>query len=489
MPQEKFNRDALRKRRRREVRPNVAALDALESRVLLAAASIAIDGTLVVTGTSDADALTLRLAPTDPTLVQVQDGVTTLFAFRLDRVNAISIDLGDGDDTLNVDTVPGLVTGVAAEVPVRIVGGAGNDALLVSGAPATGVVTQTLSFGPDAGSGTLVSRTGGAAGAAPSQSLSFAGMESLADTSSAASLTVLGGDGSNIVELTAGPLAGGATHTGTLRFIDVTPCPVGTPVAPAADTSVTATDSTATPATAAIDARDPESRREAKRLAKQAKKEAQRLAKEAKRLAREQKRAAAAAKRKGIEPVARPAPAVPAAPSPETFVIDRAHLAVHFANKSALVLDTAGGDDRFDLNFPGPTPAGLQTLTIVGGAGHDLIAERATAPGITVLRTETEGTSPTRDFALTTECPAPHLPPIENPPPPPAGLSAATSSRDRDAGSSTSASSSRDADAKASQDKDESASEDRDASSSGSSSDRDANASNDRNASSASNGD
>ena len=473
-------------RRRAHARPPGAptpAVDALEGRTLLAA-SIAADGTLVVTGTDGADEVTLRRGA-DPTLLNVQEGETTLFVFLLDRVGSVSVQLGGGDDAFNIDMIPGLLTGADGDLSIRVDGGAGNDSVLVFGVPPGGplALEQVLTVGPGAGDGTLVSR----AGATPAQSLAFANVESLVDTSAAATLTLAGSDAANVVELTAGPLAGGVVPTATVRFFDVTPCPVA-PLVPPAQAAVAAAPASAAAAspTAAVDARDPEARREAKRLAKEAKKEAQRharqarleaqrAAKEAKRLARGQK----LAQRKKLAPPASASASPVPAPSAETFVIDRTHLSVHFANKAAVTIDARGGDDRIDLNATGAAPAALPSLAVDGGDGIDRVAERAVPAGVSVRRANVEGSGTARDFALVTECPAAHVPPIPaSPPPLPPGLgsSAATSSRDRDATSSAGASSSRNASSS------HSASSSRDADADGSGDDsgasRDANASN-----------
>src|SRR5205807_2411334 len=202
-----------------------------------------------------------------------------------------------------------------------------NDSLLVFGSPAAGAVDERLTVGPDADSGTLVSRTA----SAPAQTVQFAALEALVDTSTAASLTLAGSDARNVVELTSGPLAGGVTQTATARFFDVVPCQSATMTQPAAPQPVTVQDAAgqlagshtaappaapaaAAPTPAAVDPRDPAARREAKRLAKEAKRQAKLLAKEAKRRAQESKRAAAALKKRGG---AKSAPAAaPPTPAP-----------------------------------------------------------------------------------------------------------------------------------------------------------------------------
>lgn len=391
----------------------MAVIDPLERRCLLAA-SLAADGTLEVIGTDGPDAITLRLGA-GANHLNVQEGTTTLFVFLLDRITSVSVKLGAGDDTLNLDTGPGLLSGAAGELPIRFEGGDGTDALRVFGAPAGGGVSEILTIGPAAGAGTLTSRA--AAGFA--QSVQFAGVESFVDTSAAALFTVAGTDGSNLVELTSGPPAGGVTPTGTVRFSDVSPVSATASVGPNSTTTTSDSGRADVAAAGSVSgALTPISRKEAKRQAKEAKREAQKLAKEAKRLAREQKRAEGVRNRKGAAgPVA--VPAQPAAPQTESFRIDRIHFPIHFANKAAVTIEARGGDDRIDLNFAGAAPAGLASLTIDGGAGADRLYEQSAPVGVAVLRVNVEATSTTRDFTLVTDRPPVVEPPIPDAPPPP----------------------------------------------------------------------
>lgn len=388
----------------------MAVVDVLERRCLLAA-SLAADGTLQVTGTDGPDVVTLRLGASANHL-NVQEGTTTLFVFLLDRVNSVSVRLGGGNDTLNLDTGPGLLLGARGEMPIVIDGEGGTDALHVFGAPAGGNVNEVLTVGPAAGSGMLASRVA----AGPTQSVRFGSVESFVDTSAAVMFTAVGNDGQNVVELTSGPLAGGVTPTGTVRFLDVapTPAPAFTGSSPTKIANESAPMAVGRGSSASI---APLSRRDARRQGKEAKREAQKLAKEAKRLARAQKRAERLQKRKGA-----PAPAAalpqPAGRRSEAFQIDRDHVAVHFANKAAITIEAKGGDDRIDLNIAGATPAGLASLTIDGGAGADRLYEQAVPVGVAVLRANIEATPTTRDYTLIADRPPLVEPPIPDAPPP-----------------------------------------------------------------------
>ena len=503
----------IKPRRRLSRRPAAAppTPQALEQRVLLAAV-LTPDGTLAVTGTDGADEVTVRIG-SNPADVHVQEGTAALYIYARDRVRAIAIDLGAGEDVLHLDQANGLITGTAGgEITVGVNGGAGNDTLVVVGSPATGAVDQVLTIGPDAGGGTLVSRAAGGA----AQTVRFSGTETLADTSAAASLTLIANDATgavvtglrNVIELSAGPLANGVTQTATARFYDATlqgiggasaqppasaaaqPASAGAAEPGAGTGAGTGASTSGNPAAAAADdASDPAARRRAKLAAKQAakaaKREAQRQAKlarlEAQRRAREQRQAA---RRGGADAAALAA----AAAGAERLAISATHLAVHFANKAAVTIQTGAADDRVEVNLPA-APAGLRSLTVDGGTGTDRLAEVALPAGVTVQRPNVEATSAARDWVLvnpnpTPPGPGPLVPNTPEPvPPPPApvpgggggrdpGSSASTSSSDRDGSSSSgSASSSHDASASASastssRDADASGSSDRDTSSS-----------------------
>jgi hypothetical protein len=382
-------------------------VDPLESRALLAATLLA-DGTLQVTGSEGPDQVTLRRGA-EPNKLNVQEGATTLFVFLLDQVNSIDINLGAGDDALNVDMTPGLLTAPSGDLPIRIDGGVGNDSLHMLGAPAGGAWSEVLSLGADPGAGTLVGRVA----AGPAQALQFAGLESVVDTSVAASLSLAGNDARNVIEVTAGPLVGGVTPSGAVRFFDVSPAqPTPTPPSPGPSTP------------------DADPKHDAKRLAKAAKKEAKReakrLAKEAKRLAREQRKADESARKRKTAPPAEPAPPVVVSAavtaSAESLAVNRAYLTIYFANKAAVTLDAQAGDDRVDVNLTGAAPAGLQTLSIDGGAGADALARQSVPAGVTLQELNLESTSATRNFATTsTTAPAVEPPVPAEPPPTPAG--------------------------------------------------------------------
>jgi pyruvate/2-oxoglutarate dehydrogenase complex dihydrolipoamide acyltransferase (E2) component len=397
------------------------AIDPLEPRTLLSA-SIALDGTLQVAATDGPDAVTVRHG-VNPNLINIQVG-TTLYVFALDRVKQVSIDLGAGDDTVEVDTSAGLLTGVSGDLPVRIDGGSGSDSIMITGAP-SGVsagVDETFAPGPDAHSGTITGRIGSGS----AQVVSYLNMESAADVSTAKSLTVVGNDGTNVVDLSAGPTLGGVTPTGSVKVYDIgtTPPPTTTPPPP----TTTPPPSSGGGHTGGNDDEEEEkptskdkdaekAAKEAEKAAKKAADAAKKAAKEAAKKAREQakeekkgdKKGAKGHKggdKKGAKHGKRAASASPAAasataaPSAETLLVGRAYLPLVFANKGAVTIDAGAGDDRLVLNLPGTAPAGLQTLTLDGGAGADHLAEQAPPAGATLNRANVEATSSAPDFVL-----------------------------------------------------------------------------------------
>jgi Ca2+-binding RTX toxin-like protein len=86
------------------------------------------DGVLEVAGSSQADAISLRLAPGDPTTLQVDLDSDGTPEFSVARSTFTSIDVRGraGDDTIRVDQSGGQFT----DQPVTLRGGSGNDTLI-----------------------------------------------------------------------------------------------------------------------------------------------------------------------------------------------------------------------------------------------------------------------------------------------------------------------------------------------------------------------
>jgi Ca2+-binding RTX toxin-like protein len=86
------------------------------------------NGTLNVVGDGAGDRLALRLAPGDPSTLQldVGDDGTTDFAFDRSTFTAIHVAAGGGDDVVRIDQINGLFT----DDSVTMDGGSGNDTLL-----------------------------------------------------------------------------------------------------------------------------------------------------------------------------------------------------------------------------------------------------------------------------------------------------------------------------------------------------------------------
>jgi len=86
-----------------------------------ASASVA-NNTLTITGTDNADSITLTVAGADPTTLDVALGPNVTQSFPLSTFNSIGVTLGAGDDTFNVRT-PSLA------VPMTLDAGSGNDTI------------------------------------------------------------------------------------------------------------------------------------------------------------------------------------------------------------------------------------------------------------------------------------------------------------------------------------------------------------------------
>lgn len=88
-------------------------------------------GVLIVTGTSSADQIALRLASGDPSTLEVIDlalgGGTLVDDFALSSIVSISVRAGDGDDIVAFDDVFGTVSGLR---PIEMISGGGDDILI-----------------------------------------------------------------------------------------------------------------------------------------------------------------------------------------------------------------------------------------------------------------------------------------------------------------------------------------------------------------------
>jgi len=103
------------------------------------------DGLLAVEGTNAGDRLAIRLQAGDPTILQVDLGDDGSAEFSIPRaeVERLSVDGGNGDDSVRIDESNGVFTDA---IPTTIDGGNGNDRL-VGGA---GAVTLRGGNGDDA---------------------------------------------------------------------------------------------------------------------------------------------------------------------------------------------------------------------------------------------------------------------------------------------------------------------------------------------------
>jgi len=445
-------REIQRTRRGRAPKPQHAASqnlplhpDLLESRTLLSVALDATTGVLAVTGTDAADQVAVRVSPSNPGDVHVQDGAT-IFIYRLAQVNSVQVSGGGGDDTLTLDLRGGLLARAGVEMPVRFDGGAGTDVVVLSGGPASGGVTQTLTLGPAADAGTHVSKAG-----ALSQTVRFAGVESLVDLSVANSLTVTLNEAANLVELSNGPLVNGLA-TASLKAYDVTPCEHETtlPAPQPAASQVTSQIATASVAgsTAAVTAVDPQTvpdpkarkkllrayQQEARKAKAQQLKQLRQQQRE-QRLLEKRQRNTAAARAATAADVQVPAAAPAAVTAGRELVLGKTYLAVQFANKGRVTIDTGAGDDWVAVDHASAA-AGLTALSVEGGAGADAVAEQAKPSGVTWAAAGAENVSPARGFILVNECteaaPQPEPPTGPTTPNTPTNPAASNGSVDRD---------------------------------------------------------
>ena len=106
--------------------PAVVAAPAVRARV--------VDGTLRVDGTPFSDQFALRISATDPTQLQVDDGIdgSADVTFDTNTFGPIVVDAGRGDDFVQLDTTNGAFT---TAHPTVVDGGRGNDILLGGSGP------------------------------------------------------------------------------------------------------------------------------------------------------------------------------------------------------------------------------------------------------------------------------------------------------------------------------------------------------------------
>jgi len=117
---------------------------------------ILVHGQLVVSGTNDDDAITLRLKAGDPSVIEVDGGGTRAFDFARDRVQHISVGARGGDDAVRIDETNGTFTDA---IPTTLDGGDGNDTL-VGGAGAETLVGGNGDDSIDGKGGNDVARMG-----------------------------------------------------------------------------------------------------------------------------------------------------------------------------------------------------------------------------------------------------------------------------------------------------------------------------------------
>jgi hypothetical protein len=106
-------------------------------------------GTLRVNGNDGTNAVALRLKAGDPTRIQVDAGDNGSADFSFDRgaVDAIKVQMGDGNDLARIDDANGSFTGdpsTGDSTPTTIAGGDGNDTLLGAQNPPAGPATNQV---------------------------------------------------------------------------------------------------------------------------------------------------------------------------------------------------------------------------------------------------------------------------------------------------------------------------------------------------------
>jgi len=176
-------------------------IESLEDRAVPAAVTLA--------GTAGNDQLFLRVIDVNGTkTLEAGGGAGATQRVALADVTSITVNGLAGDDTLTIDNSNGVIgaassTSSTAALPITFNGGTGRDRLVLSGDPTGATVNETYNLGTSTGGGSIAI-TGSA-----SATVTLSGVESVTDTLRAASLTINGTSGRDVLRLVSDGSTGG----------------------------------------------------------------------------------------------------------------------------------------------------------------------------------------------------------------------------------------------------------------------------------------
>jgi hypothetical protein len=200
-----------RERQNRPVRRRaILLLESLEERAVptIQVPAPGTVGPAIITGTNGNDSLAIRMAPGDPSTLQLSDnGGSTWTSTAIANLTSVTATGLAGADTFTIDNGNGLV-GTSLSLPIVFNGGPGADTLVLQGTPGGPAITETYSPGTSTGSGTIINNN-----SIIQQNLSFTGVEQIVDTVPANQLVINCNNASNYVQILNGGVYSGLTST------------------------------------------------------------------------------------------------------------------------------------------------------------------------------------------------------------------------------------------------------------------------------------
>jgi Domain of unknown function (DUF4214) len=161
-------------------------------------------GPAIISGANTGDSFLIRMAPGDPSTVQLSDdGGAHLTSAPIANLTSINVNALGSSQSLTIDDSNGLVT-----TAINFQGSSGPETLLVQGSPSGPAVSETYSTGatPDAGTlsytNTIVQ-----------QRITFTGLSHIIDTIPAAQLVINAETASSYIQISDGVISNGLTTT------------------------------------------------------------------------------------------------------------------------------------------------------------------------------------------------------------------------------------------------------------------------------------
>jgi hypothetical protein len=286
-------------------------------------------GVASLVGTPADDQFVVRLNPNDKTMIEFSDdGGASFVDATLSGITAVTVSGLEGNDTLTIDASNGLVAQTSG-LPISFDGGKGHNVLVVEGNP-SGTIMETFSAASTPGTAELDITDG-----TVSSTISLTSVASVHDTMTADTLTINADDNDNVIHIHNGPVVNGF-KTDTVKIRDVGDVNE--------DLNENQNDNAQDDHDQGDDGNDHQGGNDNKNDNGDDQGENQQQDE------------------------------------------DRSHharVSISFANKTNVVVNGLGGNDLFLLRVSQPAD-GLQTLTLDGGSGTNVLVERHVPSGVTL---------------------------------------------------------------------------------------------------------